>query len=243
MDIFNHLIVNGRPACGKSELIDFLKKLSPKERRERYHIGNIVELDDFIYLRDKFVEDDLWEKVGEKRFHSNKEGHYYVLNNHTKLLDWAVEKFNYIVEREYLKNSDFYKDNTLFIEFSRGSLKDGGYRRAYEFISKEIFQKAAILFLSVSRQESIRKNEARYQEKLKLSILAHKVPDTDMIRWSEKQDWEEFTNNKEYGYLPLKEISVPFVTVNNEPEIKEAADMAERYQPALRKLMDLYSNR
>lgn len=243
MAIFQNLIINGRPACGKSELIDFLRKIPPQERRERFHIGNIVELDDFLYLRDKFIEDDLWEKIGENRLYSEREGHYYVTNDRTRLLDWAIEKFNYHAAHDHMNVPGFYNDNTLFIEFSRGNLKDGGYRRAYSFLSKEIFERAAILFLEVSYQESVRKNEARYQEKLKLSVLAHKVPETDMIRWSREEDWKAITNNREFGYLELKGVSVPFFTVNNEPEIKESADMAKRYEPALNKLMDLYSQR
>ena len=31
------LIITGRPAAGKSEVIDFLKKTNAKERLERFH--------------------------------------------------------------------------------------------------------------------------------------------------------------------------------------------------------------
>lgn len=238
MPIFKHLILNGRVAGGKSEFIDFLKKLPPAERAKNYHIGNIVELDDFLYLQEKFIEDDLWEKIGYPRLHSTKEDHYYILNNHTRLLDLCYEKFNYYAAHDYINRPSFYENNTLFIEFSRGS-PDGGYERAYNMLSPEILKDAVIAYISVSYEESIRKNEARYQERLKLSILAHKVPDTDMIRWNKEQDWEKITGGKPHGYLTIKGINVPFVTIYNEPELKGTQALVKRYGPCLKKLMEL----
>ena len=63
---FDHIILNGRPGGGKSELIDFLKTADLERRAERYHIGKLCELDDFVWLWDKFVEDDLWEQLGNR---------------------------------------------------------------------------------------------------------------------------------------------------------------------------------
>ena len=40
MNNFPILIITGRPAAGKSEVIDFLKKADPKERLERFHIAD-----------------------------------------------------------------------------------------------------------------------------------------------------------------------------------------------------------
>jgi hypothetical protein len=242
MGIFKHLILNGRVAGGKSEFIDFLKKLPPKERTESCHIGSIVELDDFLYLQEKFIEDDLWEKTGNPRLHSEKYQHYYLMNSHSKLLDLCYEKFNYFAARDYLNNPKFYETNTLFIEFSRGT-PDGGYERAYNSLSPEILNDAAITYISVSYEESIRKNEARYKEKLKLSTLAHKVPDKDMVRWNKEQDWEKITDRRPHGYMTIKGIKVPFVTIYNEPELTDPIALAERYGTCLRTLMELYKNK
>ena len=49
-DIFKHLLVLGRPACGKSEFIDFLKHAPADMRRQRLHIGAFEEVDDFPWL-------------------------------------------------------------------------------------------------------------------------------------------------------------------------------------------------
>ncbi len=45
---FPILIITGRPAAGKSEVIDFLKKTNAKERLERFHIADFEELNDFF---------------------------------------------------------------------------------------------------------------------------------------------------------------------------------------------------
>ena len=42
---FPILILTARPAAGKSEVIDYLKKADPAERLKRFHIGNVDEID------------------------------------------------------------------------------------------------------------------------------------------------------------------------------------------------------
>ena len=63
-DIFHTIILTARPAAGKSEVIDFLKKLDPATRRERFHVGEIVEIDDFPYIWEKFEEDQILAEAG-----------------------------------------------------------------------------------------------------------------------------------------------------------------------------------
>ena len=66
-EVLPYLILLGRPAAGKSELIQFLKSLPSNERAERYHVGTIQGFDDSPVLREKFIENDIWEKVGRGR--------------------------------------------------------------------------------------------------------------------------------------------------------------------------------
>jgi len=235
MPTFDHLILNGRPGGGKSELIEFLKSAPSADRAERYHIGEIVELDDFVWLWDKFVEDDLWEEIGEQRLYSRRIPGGYVQSEGDRLLEMIYGKFNHVVRRDYASRPAFYDDHTLFLEFARG-VADGGYRKAYDALSGDILERAAILYISVSYEESCRRNEARYQEKLAHSILAHKLPDEALERFSAAQDWEELTEGRDDGYLEVKGHQVPFVTVHNEPEVTDAADLEARYGPALRRL-------
>jgi len=47
---FDFIILIGRPAAGKSEVIDYLKKIPLKERINRFHIGEFSEIDDFTII-------------------------------------------------------------------------------------------------------------------------------------------------------------------------------------------------
>jgi hypothetical protein len=56
--IFEHLFVLGRPAGGKSEFIDFMKRLPAGERAADFGIGRFEEIDDFPWLWTACEADD-----------------------------------------------------------------------------------------------------------------------------------------------------------------------------------------
>jgi len=235
---FDHLFLLGLPASGKSEFIDFMKKQSPQALDEKYHLGRFDEMDDFVWLWDKFLEDDLWERVGKKRFFSMRDGENYGLVD-GEMFNFLIERFNQEIPKKYLFNPSFYKEGTLFIEFSRGC--DYTYRNALNRFDPEILKRAAILYVQVEPKESRRRNDARYQEKLKHSILAHKTPDEVMDKFYSYDDWNELTEGKNGGKLELNGVLVPFVTMNNEPESKDPQVLSERYGKALNQLWHLYT--
>jgi hypothetical protein len=242
MRTFDHLILNGRPAGGKSELIDFLKK-TPRERRaERFHIDGFIEMDDFVWLWDKFVEDDLWEQLGQPRLYSRTVPHGYVQTEGDRLLDMLCLKFGRLITRDTMSHPEWYDANTMIVEFSRGKV-DGGYRRAYELIAPEVWDRAAILYIQVTYEESARRNEARYQEKLAHSILAHKLPDEALQRFSAEQDFLELADGRDSGFLEIHGRKVPFVVMSNEPELTNDDALDERYGHALGTLWKLYESR
>lgn len=239
MKTFDNIILIGRPATGKSEFIDFMKKLSEPERAEKFHIGKFDELDDFPWLWDKFLEDNLWEESGFERLYSHREGNNLGLNPEaSKLFDLMTIKFNKEMERRYFSRPEFYSDGTLFIEFSRGG--QNGFDRAFSLLSREIFKRAAILYIDVSFEESWRRNIARYEEKKKHSILAHMVTKRTMEGCYKTNDWMELTSGRSEGSLKIHDIDVPFVTMNNEPELPPGLQIAKRYGDALEKLWALY---
>lgn len=260
MPLFKKLILIGRPASGKSEFIDFIKKIPQKEREKEYHIGAITELDDFLWLWEKFVDDDIWEASGHARLFSKKTEQGYCITNGI-LLDYCLEKFN----QEILRLD---QEGTVLVEFSRGK-KDGGYTHALHKFSDHLLRDAAILFLWTSYAEALRRNETRYQEKLKHSVLAHRVPPQDMERFGKDIDWLELTHStaptsrplgrgerrrsgsipskprsldrgvegltgeKPSGWLKIRSNKIPFVTMNNEPEVKDLEGCHRRYKEAL----------
>ncbi len=239
--IFQHLLVLGRPACGKSEFIDFLKHSPEEMRARRLHIGRFEEVDDFPWLWEKFQEDALWEKAGYERLYTQEymPGNPGMAPKGAKLFDWCMHKFNDVIERQYLGRPEFYQRSTLLIEFSRGGAN--GFGRALGMLSPQVLERAAIFYISVSREESWRRNVARYQEKLKHSILAHMVPRETYDYFYDTNDWRELTGGQPSGRLDLAGVSVPFVSMNNEPESTDPVVLEERYSAALGRLWQLRS--
>lgn len=211
-----------------------MKKIPDAERAARYHIGALHEFDDFLWLWDKFVEDDVWEAAGHPRLFSEIADHAYITKG-KELLDFLFAKFN----DEFTRAP---KHGTVFIEFARGA-SDGGYTNALNRLSDELLSDAAILFIDASYEESCRRNDARYQEKLKHSVLAHKVPEADMVRFSRDIDWPELTHNQPHGLLPIRQLQVPFLTMDNETELKNPAEFRERCRVALDALMTIFASR
>lgn len=244
MGKFDNLLLLGRPASGKSELIDYLKGISDSERLKNFHIGGFEEIDDFPWLWEKFKEDDIWEKAGYPRKYSKyygMAGNPHMSPEGVPLFDFCMEKFNIEIKKRYLSNPDFYKNKTLFIEFSRGS--SSTYAGAFGRLDAEIWEKAAILFIDVTKEESWRRNVARYKEKMKHSILSHSLPREPYDYHYNTHDWPELTRGKESGYLDVKGLGIPFVTMGNEPELPAGPEIAGRYKAALGKLFELYEGR
>ena len=74
---FDVIILLGRPASGKSEIIDYLKKTSEEERLRRFHVGKFEEIDDFPMLWTWFEEDAILEKIMKKpRINTDKDGYF-----------------------------------------------------------------------------------------------------------------------------------------------------------------------
>ncbi len=238
MNTFDHLFILGRPASGKSEFLDFMTKLSDEERARRFHIGKMQVLDDFVWLWEKFLEDDLWENVKGRRLHSKRAGSGYILDS-ADLFDFLMEKIDAEVSRKFLPDPEFYRDHTLLIEFSRGGERP--YAPSLARLSRPLYERAAILYIDVSADESSRRNEARYREKLKHTVLAHKCPDEDMKRFYSEDDWPLLTHGEQSGHVKLSGANVPFVTMNNEPESTDPAVLGPRYGAALEKLWELFA--
>jgi hypothetical protein len=238
---FDHLLLLGRPAAGKSEFIDFMKKTPNEERAEQFHIGRFEELDDFVWLWERFCDDDLWEEAGYDRIFSNVyDGNNYGIKQEMgKMFDMMLAKFNHEAASRYISKPEFYQEGTVIVEFARGG-KDG-YARALPKLSKDILERAAILYVQVSFEESWRRNVSRYEEKMRHSILAHMVPRETMEAFYKLDDWTTYTDGRPEGTLDVNGIEVPFVTMNNEPELTERGPLADRYGPALSKLWKMYS--
>ncbi|MFH0798924.1 MAG: hypothetical protein V2A66_01940 [Pseudomonadota bacterium] len=237
---FDHLLLLGRPAAGKSEFTDFIKKIPSPDRAQLFHIGRFDEIDDFPWIWEKFMEDDMWEEAGFPRIFSVRNGNQYdVRPEMSRLYKLMFVKFNHSIADRYLSRPNYYKDNTLIVEFSRGC--EHTYEDSLSRLSREVLEKAAILYFKVDFDESWRRNVARYQEKLKSSILAHMLPRNAMEMYYMTDDWAEITHGQADGLLCINGIKVPFATMENEPELPPGPDIAKRYTESMERLWCRYS--
>ena len=234
--IFQHLFVLGRPAGGKSEFIDYMKKLPADERARRFGIGQFEEIDDFPWLWNACLDDDARETRGEQRLVSERTPEGYNITK-PKFRGSLIDQFNEAISSRYLASPAFYHAGTLLIEFARGI--DDGFRESLERFQPDILARGAILYIKVSFEESFRRNSSRYKPGQEESTLFHKVPDRDMLGFFRDNDWETITGGAPDGWLDLRGVRVPFVTMNNEPESTDPAVLDARYGTALRRLLEL----
>jgi hypothetical protein len=213
-EVFAVLMLIARPAAGKSEIIHYLKNTPLEERERRFHIGKIDEIDDFPMLWTWFEEDDLLSLMGHERLHSDEQG--YFKGRH--LWDLLIRR----IGLEYAKRQRDYPSSpepvTTLVEFARGT-EHGGFRAAFENITPELAQRAAILYIDVSYEESLRKNRRRFNPNRPDSILEHGLSDEKIERLYRGSDWNELSGGQMEGRLAIAGSSVPFVVFPNEDDV------------------------
>lgn len=211
--IFKILTLLARPAAGKSEVMDYLKRTPVEGRMRRFHVGEIAELDDFPMLWTWFEEDALLERMGHPRMHTDKEGYFL----HQYQWDLLIERICLDYQKLLRDRQDYHQTHTVLIEFSRGS-EHGGYRSAFEHISKEVAQKMAVLYLDVSWEESLRKNRKRFNPDKPDSILEHGLEDAKLERLYKEVDWREVSAGDKTR-LTVNGVKVPYVVFDNHDDV------------------------
>lgn len=218
MHTFPIIILIGRPAAGKSEVIDYLKKTSIEDRVRRFHIGEFEEIDDFPMLWTWFEEDAILEKIMKQpRMHTDTAG-YFLFRHQWDLL---IERIS-LEYKKKLRDENYHDRFTSILEFSRGT-EHGGYASAFEHLSDEILQRAGIVFINVSYEESMRKNRRRFNPARPDSILEHGLPDEKLERLYKEIDWTTVSAASP-THITIKGHAVPYSIFENEPEVTDKPD-------------------
>lgn len=214
-DTFPVIILIGRPAAGKSEIIDYLKQVPEAERRARFHIGAFEEIDDFVWVWQIFEDDDIRQKLGMERVNTTPD--YYFT---TPLLwNFLIEKINREFARRLARNPDYLQERTVIVEFSRGG--DNGFGEAFSSLADDLLRQAGVIYVNVPYEESLRRNRRRRRPGLEASILYHSLPDAKMEFYYKTNDWERLSGGQPEGTLTIKGHSLPFVVFQNEPELTD----------------------
>ncbi|MBI1804445.1 MAG: hypothetical protein HY033_08185 [Ignavibacteriae bacterium] len=208
---FPVIILIGRPAAGKSEVIDFLRKTPADERLRRFHITEFEEIDDFVYVWETFEVDDILSRHGKPRVWTDEK---YWFNDHF-IWNLYIERINLAYRKRLAANSNYHDRMTSVVEFSRGG--DNGFAEAFSFLHEEILKRAGIIYIKVSYEESKRKNRRRARPGLEDSILYHSLPDEKMEFYYKTNDWDTL-EAKDPNYIDIKGFKVPYAVFQNEPE-------------------------
>ncbi|MFN2235848.1 MAG: hypothetical protein ACK2U1_16605 [Anaerolineales bacterium] len=235
---FDIILLIARPAAGKSEIIHHLRHTSSQNRFQQYHINEFEEIDDFPMLWTWFEEDDILTKMGSPRLHSDEHG--YFLGDH--LWNVLIERINLEYAKKLRNQPDYHQQKTTIIEFARGTAH-GGFKVAFQHLSRQIIERMAILYINVSWEESLRKNRARFNPSRPDSILEHGLSDEKMEALYRHVDWEQIAVNKDF--IQIKGIQVPYVVFENEDDIttKGGKELSKRLEKSFSDLWDLYVNR
>ena len=233
---FDKLLLIARPAAGKSEVINYLKRTPISQRIERFHIGQIAEIDDFPMLYTWFEEDALLEQMGYPRLHTDSEG--YFLGNH--LWNLLIERIGLEYQKKLRDVEGLTETYTTLVEFSRGK-EHGGYASAFAHLPAPMLEKMAVLYLQVSWEESLRKNRKRFNPDRPDSILEHSLPDAKLARLYKESDWEEVSAADPHT-LQIQGRRVPYAVFENEDDVTTPQGWAlgQRLQDRLSVLWELY---
>ena len=228
--IFPVLILIGRPASGKSEIIDYLRRLDPAERIRRFHIGALDMLDDFPMLWTWFEEDQiLSHELGKPRLHTDEEGYFL----QPYLWNLLIRRLGLEYEKLLRDNPNYHLTHTALVEFSRGS-EHGGYREAFAHLSEKLLIRAAVVYVDVSFEESLRKNRKRFNPDRPDSILEHGLPDAKLERLYGEVDWEAFSQPDPH-VLQIGRLAVPYAVFENQDDVTSGntAALGERLEQVL----------
>jgi hypothetical protein len=233
---FDILLLIARPAAGKSEIIDYLKRTDVEARRRRFHIGRFEEIDDFLMLWTWFEEDHILTQIGWPRLHTDAAGYF----NGNHLWDVLIRRICLEYDKRLADNPRYHQTTTTIIEFARGA-EHGGFARALSHLSQAVLERAAVLYLNVSYEESLRKNRRRFNPNRPHSILEHGLPDAKLERLYKESDWAQVSATHPH-YLTIQGQQVPYAVFENEDDVTTGRGEAlgQRLEETLGRLWALY---
>lgn len=235
-DTFDVLVLIGRPASGKSEIIDHLKHVPPDVRRHRFHVADVDVLDDFPMLWTWFEEDHiLSQRLHQPRLHTDAEGYF----KYPHLWHLLIERLSLEYHKRLRDAPLFHQHTTSIVEFSRGA-EHGGYAAAFSHLAEDLLRRAGVVYVRVSFEESLRKNRRRYNPERPDSILEHSLPDEKLARLYRDDDWDVFSAG-DAAFVTVRSVRLPYVVFDNEDDITTGQPdlLADRLEDVLGRLWEL----
>ena len=211
-DTFAVLLLLGRPACGKSQIIESLKRVPFDVRAGRFHIANLGVLDDFPTVWSWLEEDDiLSERLGQPRLHTHASGAF----RHDYMRDvLMIERLHLDYHKRVRADTHDRDPMTAVLEFSRASVC-GGYAQAFSHLADNLLQHSAAICVQVTFDESLCRNDARFVPDRLGGTLEYSLPDEILRRYYSDDGWATLTA-ADPDYLTVGDIQDPYVALENE---------------------------
>lgn len=238
-EAFDIIFLVARPAAGKSEIIDYLKRTDEAERMRRFHVGPFAEIDDFPMLWTWFEEDAILARMGKPRLHTDADGYFL----HEYLWHLLIERMALEFTKLRRDQGDGPDRPTAIIEFARGS-EHGGWKTAFAHFPPEMLSRGAILYIDVSWEESLRKNRKRANPDRPDSILEHSVPDEKLTRLYKESDWADFSAGDPHT-IEINGVPVPYAVFDNHDDVTTGRGdpLGQRLEETMQRLWNAYSDK
>ncbi len=222
---FDNLLLIALPGSGKSEVLTFLRGLRPAQRAE-LGVGDMIEIDDYPMVAESLRRDNVREERGLARLMTNKETPYDGgFHDRITAMGMLDSHLNVLHDGELKRNPRLYETSTLFIECARGGPAnatfpmEGGYQSTLLHLKLGILEKAAILYVQVTPEQSRAKNDARYDPLNPQSTLGHRVPTNVMLNYYGTDDFHWMLKQGaaagREGYVKAGDLWVPAVALDN----------------------------
>jgi len=208
---FPVVILTGRPASGKSELIDYLKKTEPSERLTRFHVGAFEEIDDFPFVWETFEIDDILSRHQRPRLWTDEK--YWFTDPF--IWNLYIERINLEYRKKIARDPDYHQRTTAIVEFARGG--ESGIAEALGYLHEDILGRAVLIYINVPYEISFARNRRRARKGMEDSILYHSLPDEKMEYYYSTNDWKRLAS-ADARFLDVKGFKVPYAVFENEPE-------------------------
>jgi len=89
---------------------------------------------------------------------------------------------------------------------------------AFQHLSDDLLRRAAILYVRVSYEESLRKNRRRFNPNKPDSILEHGLPDAKLERLYRLDDWDDLMRS-DPEFLTIGGIRAPYAVFDNDDDV------------------------
>jgi len=235
-DTFDALLLIGRPASGKSKIIDSLTRTPPDVRRRKFHTANLDVLDDFPMVW-AWVEEDqiLSERLGKPRLHTDADGCF----KYDYLWHVLLERLSLEYHRRLRDDPTYHDHTTLILEFARGT-QHGGYAEAFTHLADDLLHRAAVVYVCVSFKESLRRNRRRFEPERPEGTLEHSVPEDVLTRLYRDDDWATFSAG-DSDFFTVRDIRVPYAVFENEVDVRTGVrgQLMARLEAVLGRLWEL----